>query len=94
MNRRGHALRKVVGLAAQALGTSAATVVEDAGLTLVGHRRLKAALDLAWGEPSARAHALGLVLEEVARWPTWLEQHPPWRPRNLLERRSWRPSPR
>ena len=80
----GHALRKAVGLAAQALGTSAEAVVEDARLRLVGHSSLKAALDLDWGEPSAREHALGLVLEEVAQWQRWLEQqqtlaaqHPP-----------------
>ena len=74
LNLLGHALRKAVGLAAQELGTSAEAVVEDAGLTLVGHSSLKAALDLDWGEPSARARALGLVLEEVARWQRWLEQ--------------------
>jgi hypothetical protein len=74
LNLLGHALRKAVRLAAQALGTSAEAVVEDAGLTLVGHSSLKAALDLDWGEPSARERALGLVLEEVARWHRWLEQ--------------------
>jgi hypothetical protein len=74
LNLRGHALRKAVGLAAQVLGTSAAAVVEDAGLRLVGHSSLKAALDLDWGEPSARSRALGLVLEEVERWQHWLEQ--------------------
>ena len=74
LNLLGHALRKAVGLAAQELGTSAEAVVEDAGLTLVGHSSLKAALDLDWGEPSARERALGLVLEEVARWQRWLEQ--------------------
>ena len=74
LNLLGHALRKAVGLAAQGLGTSAEAVVEDAGLTLVGHSSLKAALDLDWGEPSARSRALGLVLEEVTRWQHWLEQ--------------------
>ena len=74
LNLLGHALRKAVGLAAQALGTTAAAVVEAAGLTRVGHRRLKAARDLDWGEPGARARALGLVLEEVARWQHRLEQ--------------------
>src|SRR5712691_10098305 len=74
LNLLGHALRKAADLAAQELGTSAAAVVEAAGLTLVGHRSLKAALDLDWGEPGARARALGLVLEEVARWHHWLEQ--------------------
>ena len=49
-------------------------VVADAGVTLVGHSSLKAALDLDGGEPSARERALGLVLEAVARWQHWLEQ--------------------
>jgi hypothetical protein len=75
LNLLGHALRKAVGLAAQELGTSTAAVVEAAGLTLVGHSSLKAALDLDWGKPSARARALGLVLDEVARWQHWLAQH-------------------
>jgi hypothetical protein len=74
LNLLGHALRKAVGLAAQALGTSTVALREAAGLTLVGHSSLKAALDLDWGEPRARAQALGLVLEEVARWQHWLEQ--------------------
>jgi hypothetical protein len=75
LNRLGHALRKAVGLAAQVLDTSAEAVAEDAGLLLLGHRSLKAALDLAWGEPSARERALGLTLEEVGRWQRWLAQH-------------------
>jgi len=74
LNLLGHALRKACGLAAQALGTSAAVLMADAGLELVGQSSLKAALDLDWGEPSARVRALGLILEEVARWQHWLEQ--------------------
>lgn len=48
--------------------------MEDAGLELVGQSSLKAALDLDWGAPTARASALRLVLEEVERWQHWLEQ--------------------
>ena len=51
LNLLGHALRKAVGLAAQELGTSTEAVVEDAGLVLVGHSSLKAALDLDGGSP-------------------------------------------
>ena len=75
LNLLGHALRKAVGLAARALGTSAEALVAEAGLVLVGHSSLKAALDLDWGEPKAREQALRLVLEEVERWKSWLEQH-------------------
>jgi Transposase DDE domain len=75
LNLLGHALRKAVGVAARELATSAEALVEEAGLVLVGHRSLKAALDLDWGEPQARETALHLVLEEVDRWQRWLEQH-------------------
>jgi hypothetical protein len=51
--------------------------VEDAGLTRVGHSSRTAALDRAGGEPSARARALGLGLEEEARWQHWLAPPPP-----------------
>jgi Transposase domain (DUF772) len=75
LNLLGHALRKAVGLVAQALGTSTNVLLEEAGLTLVGHSSLKAVLDLRWGKPGAREKALRLVLEEVDRWKRWLEQH-------------------
>jgi hypothetical protein len=70
----GHARRKAVGLAAHELGPSAEAVVEEAGVVLVGHSSLKAALDLDWGEPRVWECALGLGLEAVARWQRWLAQ--------------------
>jgi hypothetical protein len=73
-NRLGHALRKAVGLAAEALATSAEVIVEEAGLVLTGQSSLKAVLDLDGGEPTARERALCLVLEEVERWKSWREQ--------------------
>ena len=75
LNLLGHAVRKAVGLAARALGASAEAIREEAGLVLVGHSSLKAALDLDWGQPKAREQALRLVLDEVDRWKKWLEQH-------------------
>jgi Transposase DDE domain len=76
LNVLGHALRKAVGLVAQARSLSTDMLLEEAGLLLVGHRSLKAALDLDWGEPGAKEKALCLVLEDVDRWKRWLEQHP------------------
>jgi hypothetical protein len=75
LNLLGHALRKAVGLAARALGVSAEAMLKEAGLVLVGHSSLKAALDLDWGQPKAREQALRLVLDEVDRWQTWLKRH-------------------
>src|SRR5438874_6824372 len=75
LNLLGHALRKAVGLAARALDASAEVILEEAGLVLVGHSSLKAAMDLDWGQPKAREQALCLVLAEIERWQKWLEQH-------------------
>jgi hypothetical protein len=75
LNLLGHALRKAVGLVAQELGTSTDLLLEEAGLTLVGHSSRKAALALHWGEPGAQAKARRLVLEEVERGKRWLEQY-------------------
>ena len=74
LNLLGHALRKAVGLAAEALATSAEVIMEEAGLMLVGHSSLTAALALDGGEPTARERALHLGLAEVERWKSWLEQ--------------------
>ena len=63
----GHALRQAVGLAARELGALAEAMPEEAGLVLVGHSSLKAAMDLDWGQPKAREQALRLVLAEVER---------------------------
>jgi hypothetical protein len=75
LNLLGHALRKAVGLAARALGAPAEAMLEEAGLVLVGHNSLKAALDLDWGQPQAQEQALRMVLAELERWQQWLEQH-------------------
>ena len=48
--------------------------MEEAGLVPVGQSSLKAALDHAWGEPTARERTLRVVLEEVERWKSWREQ--------------------
>ena len=68
LNLLGHALHKAVGLSARELGAPIEAMLAEAGLVLVGHSSLKAALDLDWGQPKARAQALRLVLEEVDRW--------------------------
>jgi hypothetical protein len=74
LNLLGHARRKAVGVVARELDTSAEAIVAEAELMRMGHRSLKAALDLDWGEPTAREKALRLGLEEVERWQSGLEQ--------------------
>jgi hypothetical protein len=52
----GHALRKAVGLAAKALGTSVEVLLADAGRELVGQSRLNAARDRDGGAPLGSGH--------------------------------------
>ena len=74
-NLLGHALRKAVGLAAQELDTSAEAIVADAGLTAGGAQQSQSGAGSRLGGTHARGSTrLGLVLEEVERWKSWLEQ--------------------
>ncbi|MBI4640560.1 MAG: hypothetical protein HY731_07690 [Candidatus Tectomicrobia bacterium] len=50
-------------MAAKALNTPEEAVRTGAGLLLVGRSRVKAALDLDWGEPDAKSQALSHMLE-------------------------------
>ena len=65
--------------------------MEDAGLTLVGHSSLKAALDLDWGSPALPRAGLGPGGGGTGGNAGW-SSSTPWRLRHLLCRRSWRPS--
>jgi hypothetical protein len=65
-----------VGRAAKTVDTSAEALRANAGLALVGQSSLKAARDLDWGAPRARASALHLVREEVEQGQRWREQQP------------------
>ena len=74
-NLLGHALLKAVDIAAKELGKTREALLEGAGLTLVGRSSLKAALDLDWSRAESKQQALSLVLAEIERWKSWLEQH-------------------
>jgi len=70
-NLIGRALSAVVTCAAKAVGRPRAQVIADAGLTLVDHSSLKAALDIEWDDPAAQA-ALARLLGEVERIEQWV----------------------
>jgi len=65
-NLMGHALRKALGVIArqQGWGLAEGTVAlaAQAGAGVLGGSSLKAALDTDWDDPTARDHALGVVL--------------------------------
>ena len=61
-NLLGHALRKALGVIARQQGRGLTDIAKQAGTPILAASSLKAALDLDWDDPSARDHALGVVL--------------------------------
>ncbi len=73
-NLLGHALTKALGVLARQQGRELADIAAAAGAEVVAGSSLKAALDLNWDDPAARAQALGLVLEALTAAETWLDE--------------------
>lgn len=74
-NLIGHALAVVVTCAAATAGVPVETLREGAGLELLGHSSLKAALDIDWDDPDEQARALRRLLDEVAALQRWVAEH-------------------
>jgi hypothetical protein len=73
-NLIGHALDVVVDCAASVLNTKAEEVRGQAGIELLGHSSLKAALDIDWDDPEQQQQALERLLQEVRRLREWLQK--------------------
>jgi transposase len=74
-NLLGHALRRAVGMLARQQGRELAALAAEAGAGVeAGPASLKAALDLDWDDPAARAVALGQVLQALAQAEQWLAE--------------------
>ena len=76
-NLVGHALRKALRVIARQQGRELAAVAAEAGAPLVAATSLKAALDLDWDDPQARATALVRVLDALDTVEMWLDQAAP-----------------
>jgi hypothetical protein len=75
-NLLGHALRKALDVIARQQGREVAAVAQEAGAELVTGSSLKAALDIEWDNPQARAQALTQVLAALENVEQWLDHHP------------------
>lgn len=73
-NLLGHALRKALGVIARQQGRGLAEVATAAGVGILGHSSLKAALDLDWDNPTARLRALQTILTTLDTFEVWLNQ--------------------
>lgn len=71
-NLIGRAIAQLVAVAAVEAGREEAELVEQLELTVVSAKSVKAALDVDWRVPTARAEALQTLLEQFDRLRCWL----------------------
>jgi hypothetical protein len=74
INLLGHAMRKIVALAAQLLGVSMERVCEDAGTPLLLSPSIKAALDLDWNDGAQKSDAIEILCAQMTALDEWLEK--------------------
>lgn len=72
-NLLGHALRKALGLIARASEQELAVVAAQAGVEMIACSSLKAALDLDWDDPVAKAQALATILQALDEAESWVQ---------------------
>jgi IS5 family transposase len=74
-NLVGHALKKALGVIARQQGWELAEVASAMGVPVLGGPSLKAALDLDWDDPAARATALVTLLAALETVEEWVAAH-------------------
>lgn len=67
-------MQQLVVLASQGTGLSPEVIRQQAGVTLVGHSSVKAALDCDWDDPKARQAGLQRLAEEAEALVRWGHQ--------------------
>jgi hypothetical protein len=73
-NLLGHALRKALSVIARQQERDLADVAAEAGAEMVAGSSLKAALDLDWDDPVAKAQALSMILQALDAVEFWVQQ--------------------
>lgn len=75
-NLLGHVLRKAIGVIARQQQQDLEIVASEAGAAIVDSSSLKAALDLDWDDPVAKAQALTTILQALDEVESWVQQQP------------------
>lgn len=73
-NLLGHAIAQLLEVAAAEGSLDAAEVAKQLEVSVFGASSVKAVLDVDWREPTARATALGTLLEQFERVRGWLQK--------------------
>lgn len=73
-NLLGHAARKIVECTATLVGREFEDICRLAGIPLLRHSSIKAALDVNWNDPEQKDQALEELLAQVSSLHAWLEK--------------------
>jgi hypothetical protein len=72
-NLLGHAARKIVQSAKRITGLSYEQICREAGIPLLLHKSIKAALDINWNDPEQKDEAIERLVSQVSNLHDWLE---------------------
>lgn len=73
-NLLAHAARKVLSCAAELCDMTPARLAAKAGVPILAHKSIKAALDIEWSDPSQKSSAIVTLVEQLDRLEAWVRQ--------------------
>lgn len=74
-NLIGHAMSRLVAVIAQAADLPAAQIIEEAELSVLEGRSIKATLDIDWDDEEQRSEALNVVIDQATGLLDWAREH-------------------
>lgn len=74
INLLAHAARKVLSCAAELSNMTPARLAAKAGVPMLAHKSIKAALDLEWSAPAQKSSAIVTLVEQLDRLEAWVRQ--------------------
>ena len=74
-NLIGHAMARLVAVMAKSANVSRATIIEEAGVTILDGSSIKASLDIDWDDEQQRNRALNNVVSQANALLAWADKH-------------------
>ena len=74
INLLAHAARKVLSCAAELTSTTPARLAAKAGVPMLAHKSIKAALDIEWSAPAQKSGAIVALVKQLDRLEAWVRQ--------------------
>ena len=74
INLLAHAARKVLSCAAKLADMTPARLADKAGVPMLAHKSIKAALDIEWSAPAQKSSAIVTLVEQLDRLEAWVRQ--------------------